>query len=580
MASGCMCLKGSEAVTEEVPDHIPARMLNEFVYCPRLFFLEFVDGLFADSADTVAGSLQHRRQDRPGESTRQTEPEAEEEPEFIRRVRALQLADDNLGLTARLDVVEEAGGVWCPVDYKHGAPPDPARVPADRLGPSGAWQNDEVQLCAQGLLLAAQGMPSPRGILYYRQTREQRPVEFSPELQAMTRVALADARSLAASGAIPPPLVDDPRCVRCSLAPICLPEETAFLAGGGEAGSTALRRVIPGRDDEGVLYVNTQGAVVGREGEVLIARYGKEKLGDAPLSSLRQVCLFGQVQITTPALQLLLRDGVPVCFFSRSGFFYGLAQGMPTKNVEWRRQQYLRFHHPETALELSRRIVTGKIQNQRTLLMRNHPNLPAGVADRLKDLAGDAEKADTPESLLGLEGAAAAAYFGHFGGMLRGEGAAGFDFEKRNRRPPRDPVNALLSLAYAVLVKDLTVACYAAGLDPMFGFYHRPRFGRPALALDLMEEFRSLVADSVVLTLINNQMVTPADFVQTRTACNLNEKGRAAFFTAYERRKQQLITHPLFGYRISYGRVLEVQARLLGRYLTDELPEYRPFVTR
>lgn len=560
---------------------IPARMLNEYVYCPRLFFLEFVEGLFADSADTVEGALQHRRQDRPGEETSKgSVRDGEEEPEIVRRARALQVADENLGLSARLDVAEEAGGVWCPVDYKHGAPPDPERVPPDCLGPSGNWLNDEVQLCAQALLLEAHGMPAPRGILYYRQTRQQRVVEITPELRARTLEALAAARRLAAEGQVPPPLVDDPRCVRCSLAPICLPEETAHLARGGGEATEPIRRIIPGRDDEGVLYINTQGAVVGREGEVLVARYGREVLGEVPLANLRQVCLFGQVQITTPALQLCLRAGVPVCFFSQGGYFYGLAQGLPAKNVEWRRQQYLRFHHPDIALHLARRVVAGKIQNQRTLLMRNHPSLSDHVAERMRDLLQSAEQAASPDELLGIEGAAASLYFEHFGGMLRPSDIATFDFKHRNRRPPRDPVNALLSLAYAVLTKDLTVACYAAGLDPMFGFYHRPRFGRPALALDLMEEFRPLIADSVVLTLINKQMLGPGDFVRTRTACNLTEQGRARFFAAYEQRKQQLVTHPLFGYRISYGRVLEVQARLLGRYLTGEVPDYRPFVTR
>lgn len=559
---------------------IPARMLNECVYCPRLFFLEFVEGLFAESADTVEGALEHRHQDRPGEETRKGAAVVEEELELVRRTRALHLSDEALGLTARLDVVDEAGGTYCSVDYKHGAPPEPDRARPDRLGPAGNWLNDEVQLCAQALLLEAHGMPAPRGILYYRQTRQQREVEFTPELRARTLEALAGARRLAEEGQIPPPLVDDPRCVRCSLAPICLPEETAHLTRGDLAAGEPLRRIIPGRDDEGVLYVNTQGALVGREGEVLVARSGREVLGEVPLANLRQVCLFGQVQVTTPALQLCLRAGVPVCFFSQGGYFYGIAQGLPTKNVEWRRQQYLRFHNPEIALALARRVVAGKIQNQRTLLMRNHPGLPEGVAELLRELRQAAEVATSPEELLGIEGAAAATYFGHFSGMLRPSEYAGFDFTHRNRRPPRDPVNALLSLAYAVLTKDLTVACYAAGLDPMFGFYHRPRFGRPALALDLMEEFRPLIADSVVLTLVNKQMLGPGDFIRTRSACNLTEQGRARFFAAYEQRKQQLITHPLFGYRISYGRVLEVQARLLGKYLTGEVPEYRPLVTR
>lgn len=555
-------------------------MLNEYVYCPRLFHLEFVDGLFAESADTIEGSLQHRRQDRPGQETRSAAtPDAGEE-DLVRRTRALHLADETLGLTARLDVVEETGAMYCPIDYKHGRPPDPVRVPGERLGPSGAWLNDEVQLCAQGLLLAAHGMPTTHGFIYYRETRQQWRVDFNDELKAIALAALAEARALAEASAVPPPLRDDPRCIRCSLAPICLPEETRFMADGDAAAAAPLRRVIPGRDDEGVLYVNTQGATVGKKDELLVARYGKDVLGTVPLNNLRQVCLMGQVNITTPVLHLLLRAGVPVCFFTRGGWFYGLAQGLPLKNVEWRRQQYVRFHHPETALALSRQVVAGKIQNQRTLLMRNHDDLPREVLDRLKELGQGAEAAGSVEELLGLEGAAAALYFGHFGGMLRGAGGSEFDFTHRNRRPPRDPVNALLSLAYAILAKDLTIACHATGLDPMFGFYHRPRFGRPALALDLMEEFRPLVADSVVLTLINNRMLSPGDFLRTRTSCNLNERGRATFFAAYERRKQQLITHPVFGYRISYGRVMEVQVRLLSRFLTGEVPAYRPFVTR
>lgn len=560
---------------EELP-LIPVRMLSEFVYCPRLFFLEFVDGLWAPSADTVEGSLQHRRQDQPGS---ETHPGSDDDSEPIRRARAVQVSDQALGLTGRLDVVEETGGRFTPMEYKHGAPPDPERVPAERLGPSGLWRNDEVQICAQALLLEANGMSVREGLLYYRQTRQQRSVPVSAELREITRQALADARGLATAGQIPPPLVDDPRCVGCSLAPICLPDETAALGRPRPDEGEPLRRIIPGRDDDGVLLVNMQGAVVGREGEVLVARYGKEVLGKAPLVNLRQVCVYGQVQVTTPALQLLLQVGVPVCFFSRGGHFYGMTLGLPEKNVIWREQQYLRFHHQEIALELARRVVAGKIQNQRTLLMRNHAELPAEVAGSLKELVQATETATSAEALLGIEGAAAAVYFGHFAGMLRA-GEESFDFHQRNRRPPRDPVNALLSLAYAMLAKDLAVACWTVGLDPMFGLYHRPRFGRPALALDLMEEFRPLIADSVVLTLINKQMLGPGDFVRTGSACNLTASGRATFFAVYEQRKQQLITHPVFGYRISYGRVLEVQARLLGRYLIGEVPEYRPFVTR
>ena len=155
-----------------------------------------------------------------------------------------------------------------------------------------------------------------------------------------------------------------------------------------------------------------------------------------------------------------------------------------------------------------------------------------------------------------------------------------FDFHGRNRRPPRDPVNALLSLAYSLLVKDLTIACYAVGFDPHMGFYHQPRFGRPALALDLMEPFRPLIADSAVLSAINTRMVTPKDFIQAGPAVSLTPEGRKNFYRAYELRMDAMVTHPLFDYRVSYRRLLEIQARLLARVLEGEIGSYPVFVTR
>ena len=155
-----------------------------------------------------------------------------------------------------------------------------------------------------------------------------------------------------------------------------------------------------------------------------------------------------------------------------------------------------------------------------------------------------------------------------------------FDFVHRHRRPPTDPVNALLSLAYSVLAKDCTIAAAAVGFDPYVGFYHQPRFGRPALALDLMEEFRPLVAESVVLSVINTRMVSTVDFVRAGEAVNLTPAGRKKFFLAYEQRMSSLLTHPLFDYKVSYRRALELQARILAKTLTGEIPEYQPLLTR
>ena len=186
-------------------------------------------------------------------------------------------------------------------------------------------------------------------------------------------------------------------------------------------------------------------------------------------------------------------------------------------------------------------------------------------------------------SLLGVEGSAARVYYEHFPRLVRPmdpDLSPGLDFEGRNRRPPRDPMNALLSFMYAMLVKDVTVALLAVGFDPFLGFFHRPRYGRPALALDLMEEFRPLIADSVALTAVNTGVLRATDFIRRGGAVSITEAGRTRVLRAYERRMDELVTHPLFGYRISYRRIVEVQARLLGRYLAGEIPEYPGFTTR
>ncbi|MCI0704553.1 MAG: CRISPR-associated endonuclease Cas1, partial [Planctomycetia bacterium] len=185
------------------------------------------------------------------------------------------------------------------------------------------------------------------------------------------------------------------------------------------------------------------------------------------------------------------------------------------------------------------------------------------------------------ESVLGTEGQGAALYFGEFGRFLKQPpNGKGFDFTTRNRRPPRDPVNALLSFAYAMLAKDCFAAVCTVGFDPYKGFFHQGRHGKPSLALDLMEEFRPVIADSVVLTLINNESLTPSDFITWRDACQLTESGRKAFFQAYEQRKCTVVTHPVYGYRMSYSRMLEVQARMLAAFVRGEIPSYTGFTVR
>jgi CRISPR-associated protein Cas1 len=254
-----------------------------------------------------------------------------------------------------------------------------------------------------------------------------------------------------------------------------------------------------------------------------------------------------------------------------------------------RREQFRLADVPGFCLRLARALVAGKVRNQRTMLQRNHIELPPSALAMMKCMQDDAERAESLDELLGIEGNAARVYFQNFAGMIKldepGNSSSGstdftFDFNHRNRRPPLDPVNALLSLAYSVLAKDLTIVCHAVGFDPFLGFYHQPRYGRAALALDLMEPFRPLIADSAVLSAINTRMITARDFVRAGNSVALKPEGRKAFFRAFEQRMDTLVTHPLFGYRVNYRRVLEIQARLLARVLTGELTTYPVFTTR
>jgi CRISPR-associated protein Cas1 len=357
----------------------------------------------------------------------------------------------------------------------------------------------------------------------------------------------------------------------------------------------APRRLIAARDDTRPLYLNTPGYRVGCKDEVLTIKDKDKLIEEVRMRDVSHVALFGNVQISTQAIQALCEQEVPVTYFSMGGWFYGITRGHALKNVFLRMEQFRLAREEKICLSLARQFVHGKIRNHRTLLMRNHLEPPEAMIGKLKRASEDALMANTVEELLGIEGAAASQYFQNFGGMVKVEDdlpglglpventkqrTFNFNFNNRNRRPPTDPVNAMLSLAYSMLAKDCTLAVLAVGFDPYLAFYHQPRFGRPALGLDLMEEFRPLIAESTVLSCINNRIVTDKDFVKAGQAVNLTAPGRKRFFQTYEQRMSSLITHPLFDYKVSYRRALELQARLLAKTLTGEIAEYIPLMTR
>jgi CRISPR-associated protein Cas1 len=619
---------------ENEPQQIPARMLNEFVYCQRLFYYEFVEGVFVESVDTLRGDAIHKRVDsgsgalpaakKKAKKTTQDEPaatveaptkEAETqnaEPETIHS-RSVQMGSERLGVVAKMDLVESktekedlfTASEVCPVDYKAGAPKEGEE--ANEL-----WDTDKMQLGLQALILRDNGYTCNEGVIYYRATKQRVRLPITPELESWILQNIAEAKRVI-TGPIPAPLVNSPKCVRCSLAPVCLPDETRMLAqtplaveataqenpsASGDKSAVAgepPRRLIAARDDTRPLYLNTQGYRVGCKDEVLTVKEKDRVIEEVRMRDLSHVALFGNIQISTQAIQSLCDQEIPITYFSMGGWFYGITRGHSLKNVFLRMEQFRLARDEATCLSLARQFVHGKIRNHRTLLMRNHLEPPEPIIMKLKRASEDALAAASIEELLGIEGAAASQYFQQFSGMVKVEDdlpglempgkdpkqlAFNFNFTNRNRRPPTDPVNAMLSLAYSMLSKDCTLAALAVGFDPYIGFYHQPRFGRPALGLDLMEEMRPLVAESTVLSCINNRVITEKDFVRAGQAVNLTAPGRKRFFQMYEQRMSSLITHPLFDYKVSYRRALELQARLLAKTLTGEIAEYIPLLTR
>ncbi|SYZ33987.1 CRISPR-associated endonuclease Cas4g/Cas1g [Propionibacterium australiense] len=471
-----------------------------------------------------------------------------------------------MGLSAVVDRVDHREGVSVPVDHKKGRPQADGQP----------WAADRAQVLVYAALLDAAGYTVDHAELFYAEDHVTVLVAWDDDAATELRGLVAAARELAESPVPPPPPIDSPRCPRCSLAGLCLPDETNALT---ERQAANKKRVLPRNPDERPLYVTEQGAYVSsRSGRIVVTKDGEELVG-LRLLDISQLCVFGGVQISTQAITRILSTGAPVLWMSYGGWLNGWAQGSPSKHVQLLRRQVL---SPD-GTAIARQIISGKIRNQRTMLRRNAKStIEPGVLGSLRELAGSAAAADSSSSLLGYEGTAARLYFENFTQMLSSQVELGqeFDTNGRTRRPPKDPINALLGLCYSLLVKDLVAVCLGVGLDPYIGVFHASRYGRPALALDLTEEFRPLVADSVVLNVMNNGEIGSEDFMRRGIGCQLTKQGRKKLIGAYERRLETEVTHPVFGYRISYRRCLEVQTRLLAAVLIGEIPEYKPFVTR
>lgn len=338
----------------------------------------------------------------------------------------------------------------------------------------------------------------------------------------------------------------------------------------------------------GTVYITQDDAFIGKTDERLQVRSQKKTLLDVPMIKVDGVVVLGRATISPAALTELLERKIPLSFLTSTGRFLGRLEPPLTKNIFVRSAQWKAIETPQ-AVHIVRGFIRGKLKNYRNTLMRaqreaSHPNsttltqLAEGIR-RLEQAIAPINTTEAIDSLRGLEGAGSAAYFGCFQALIRAEG---FSFTVRKKRPPTDPVNALLSFGYSLLRHDLESALNIVGFDPYLGYLHTQRYGRPSLALDVMEEFRPLVVDAMVLAAINRRVLTPSDFLTEPLsgAVSLSDAGRRTFLRSYEQKKQSKFTHPVLKKQCTYQEAFEIQSRLLAKYLMGETEQYPPLVLK
>ncbi len=566
----------------------PARNVAEYAYCPRLFYYMQVEGVFVPSSDTEKGVAVHRRVDKPS-----TAPEkgkaGEDDPERPKVVRSLVLTSESLRLTATLDLAEISGQVAVPVEYRKGrskhvevGPPDDdsSEMGQPPLSYPEAWHTDRVQMGLQAILLEEAGFTVKEAVIYYSEEKLRLRITVDDALKAEALKTLEDAKQCA-KGLRPLPLINDPRCPRCSLQPICLPDEVHYLRSQSPTEELTPRKIWPPREDGIHVVAQQEGVKIGVRGmELRITDKNGSVVKTLPLANLESLSLLGSVQITTQAIHALVDMNTPIAFLSSAGRLVAMIDPLDSISAEVRRAQIRKLDVPDLCLELARALVSAKIMNQRTLLLRNHSSLPAGVAADLAKEAKKATQAGSIDEVRGHEGQAAAIYFRHFSKMIKGPLSEEFDANGRKRRPPPDPINSCLSLAYSMLTHECVAALRLARLEPSIGGFHVSKPGRPALALDLMEPFRPLIADSVVITCFNRGELTEGHFLRTAAGCSLTNAGRRSFFNALGRRMDTVVTHPVFEYRLSYRRMIVLHARMIAAWLTGDIPSLAFLTTR
>ncbi|MCP2255210.1 CRISP-associated protein Cas1 [Prauserella aidingensis] len=524
---------------------IPISLVAHHVFCPRRAWLEAM-GETTDTRQMAHGIAAHRASDDPQRSR----------PDSLRSV---DVASETLGVSGRCDAVElDHSGHATVVEYKA----TPVRKRATVTEPVA------VQLALQATALKEAGFAVRGAAVYFVDHQTRVDVNVTEDDVVTARGHVEDLRAMLSSGTAPEPLVDDPRCRTCSHAGVCLPDERKL--------SPVARRVLVADPDAQVLHVATPGARVSlRSGRVRVLK-GDEDLGTLPIERLFALVLHGNIDVSSGLLRELLWRRVPVVWCSGTGRVIGWASSASTPNGGPRVRQHVASDRGH--LELARAFITAKIANQATLL-RRHGDVPHVVGE-LRALQRRVARARDLDDVFGVEGDAAAKYFAEFATMLSPGVREPLGFAGRTRRPATDPLNAALNFCYGLLTADLIRAVVACGMDPHAGFLHSSNRNKPALALDLCEEFRTPVAESAVIGAFNNGELDAASFSTVTGSARLRDGARSTLIAAYERRVATEFRHPIFGYRVTWRRAMEIQARLVLGVLDGTQERYQGVIIR
>lgn len=540
-----------ESLTEPFQSTIRVCALHAFAYCPRLFYLEEVEELYTQDAAVFAGRRLHEEIDK------QEDEEWED----------LYLEDEYLGLQGRVDVLRKRDGQTIPYEHKRG------HCHRDENKQPQAWESDKLQILAYCCLLeAALEIAVTEGRIRYHADNVLIHVPVDDVGRQWVRESIQQARELRQSSYRPPVTDNEYLCTRCSLAPVCLPEE-ARLSHNKEWSAV---RLFPKDDEREIIHILEPGTRVGRTGEQLKICRRNEPEQKISIQQISQVVLHSFSQLSTQALHFLTANGVGIHFISGGGRYVGSVDNR-SGSIQRRIRQYTSLTQSDFCLELARKLVICRGEGQRKFLMRgnrnpNRDSEPLGKAiAQMKAVLKGVNRVDSLESLLGIEGNLAALYFGALPNLLGQDVPQELRFVERNRRPPKDRFNCLISFGYSLLIKDVMNAILTVGLEPALGFYHQPRTQAPPLALDLMEIFRVPLVDLIVIGSINrHQWDVQADFDIRGQQVWLSDVGRRKFIELYEKRKEESWKHPVTGYSLTYRRLIELEVRLLEKEWSNE----------